>query len=91
MFRIIWLLSLIVFSSGASAATDYQCMNDCTNKGYMYQFCTSRCSYDSSPQQVQPQAPIYQPQRTPQTDYQCLNNCTAKGYMYQYCQQQCSY
>lgn len=76
MFRIIWFLSLIVFASSASAATDYQCVNDCTGKGYMYQYCTSICSYDSSPQQIQPQqqAPTYQPQRIPQTDFQCLNN-----------------
>lgn len=24
---------------------DYQCLNRCTQGGYMYQFCQSRCSY----------------------------------------------
>lgn len=25
--------------------TDFQCLNGCTNSGYQYAFCTSKCSY----------------------------------------------
>jgi len=25
--------------------TDYQCVNDCTMKGYQYQLCVKMCSY----------------------------------------------
>lgn len=81
------LLALFLISP-AMAATDFQCVNDCTSKGYMYNYCTDRCSYSTGydqPQQTR------QPQRIKQTDYKCLSDCTARGYMYNYCQQQCSY
>jgi len=40
--------SLIVVSSNYSnAATDMQCMNDCTNLGYQYQLCNQKCSYNN--------------------------------------------
>jgi len=25
--------------------TDFKCMNDCTSRGYMYEYCEKRCSY----------------------------------------------
>jgi len=96
MNRIAITLTLLAIATAANAGTDYQCVNDCTRKGYMYQYCQSLCSYDDNPsrqQPVQPQNPYQTPQlpRAPQTDYQCVNDCTNKGYLYQYCQQRCSY
>jgi hypothetical protein len=32
----------------AYAAVDMQCVNSCTSKGYQYQLCSQRCSYDMS-------------------------------------------
>jgi hypothetical protein len=83
MRRILLALLLPLY---AQAATDYQCVNDCTQKNYQYSYCTSVCSYDSSPQ-------VYTPRNNqiPQTDFQCLNDCTAKGYLYNFCQSRCSY
>lgn len=76
------LLTLFVISP-AYAGTDYKCVNDCTSKGYQYQYCLELCSYNTTPQV---------PQRsTPRIDYKCVNDCTQKGYQYQYCVQQCSY
>ena len=73
---------------GLYAATDYQCVSDCTQKGYMYQYCTSRCFYNDSPYPRQDAAPRQRPR---QTDFQCVSDCTNRGYMYQYCQERCSY
>jgi hypothetical protein len=82
------LLSLLLMSVPiyGSTATDYQCVNDCTAKGYMYNLCQQQCSYDSSPQ-------VYTPRNNQikQTDYQCVNDCTQKGYQYTFCQSRCSY
>ena len=80
MKRLIIVLFL-VFSGSAYAATDYQCVNDCTEKGYMYNFCKEKCSYDNTPQYEKPK----------QTDFQCMSDCQDKGYMYQYCKERCSY
>jgi hypothetical protein len=68
------------------AATDYACVNDCTNQGYMYNLCTQKCSYNTN----QGQQEIYTP-KIKQIDYQCVNDCTAKGYQYNFCQSRCSY
>ena len=35
------LLALMLVAS----ATDYQCMADCLDRGYMYDFCKRICSY----------------------------------------------
>jgi len=72
----------IIFSTTGNAlqSSDYQCVSDCTSRGYMYQLCQSKCSYDS--------AGVQQPAST---DYNCVNDCTSKGQMYQYCQEKCSY
>jgi len=85
MKKLALLLFMVVFSSISSAQTDYQCVNDCTQKGYQYQFCTSKCSFNNNEQQ------FTQPQRIKQTDYQCVNDCTQKGYQYQYCTERCSF
>jgi len=50
MKRLILLAGLFACGIGpVSAATDFRCVNDCTRKGYMYQFCVQNCSYDSMP------------------------------------------
>ena len=36
----------VLLFSIAYAATDYNCVNDCTNRGYAYQLCVERCSYE---------------------------------------------
>jgi len=62
--------------------TDYQCVNDCIARGYMYSLCVDKCSWDDSNQPSQPPK---------QTDYACVNDCTANGYQYSYCVARCSY
>lgn len=83
--RKLWLL--LALSTSAIAGVDYTCVNQCTAQGMLYQYCVSRCSYDTSPQYNNP----YQTQQPARTDYQCMNNCTAKGYQYAYCKQACEY
>lgn len=82
------LILLLIISANSSAfeQTDYQCLTDCTGRGYQYNYCKSQCSYDSSKQFTQPQQ-----QRPKQTDFQCLTDCTSKGYMYNFCSDRCSY
>lgn len=38
---------LLIASTSALAyqSTDYTCLNDCTARGYMYQYCQQLCSY----------------------------------------------
>jgi len=45
------LIRFLAFLGVASAfaATDYTCVNNCQQKGYQYQLCLERCSYDESP------------------------------------------
>ena len=97
------VLLLLFFSLSTSAfafrATDYQCLNNCTSRGYMYQYCQQQCSYETSPAPAPvpmpapaiPSVPSFAPQKIPQIDYQCMNDCTSNGYMYQFCQSRCSY
>ena len=35
------MLALMITAS----ATDYQCLSDCLNRGYMYSYCQKFCSY----------------------------------------------
>jgi hypothetical protein len=93
MMKTVFVLLVFVLVGVTYASTDYTCLNDCTAKGYMYNYCQQRCSYDDNPyqQQQQQQSNPYQVKPIPQVDYTCLNNCTQKGYMYNYCKQQCSY
>jgi hypothetical protein len=81
----LWILASVLpfVSTSSPAVTDYQCLNDCTAAGYMYQLCQSRCSYEPSPNYGEPSSN--------RTDYQCLNDCTAKGHQYAYCKQACAY
>ena len=78
-------LTLLIAATSVFAATDYQCVNDCTAKGYMYNLCTDRCSFDESYKSNSNNNAIKQ------TDYQCVNDCTAKGYQYNYCSNICSF
>jgi len=72
---------LILTASNIHAATDYTCVNNCSNQGYMYGYCQNKCSYNSSSN--------YNTQK--QTDYTCVNRCSNAGYMYNYCQSKCSF
>lgn len=81
--RTLVILVGLLASGSAFALTDYNCVNSCTAEGNMYNFCVSKCSYDSpAPSRAGPPK---------QTDYGCVNRCTAKGNMYSYCVQECSY
>lgn len=81
MMRKSFLFAAIMVSLSASAATDYQCVNNCTSSGSLYQFCVEKCTYDATPA----------PAPAPRIDYQCMNDCTDKGYLYGYCKSRCSY
>ncbi len=88
--RLIGLAFLFSPSGGvpAFAGTDYKCVSDCTQQGYLYTYCQSRCSY-SEPSFVPTPAPVFpQPHGT---DYKCVSDCTQRGYQYTYCQQACGY
>ena len=55
MKKLILLTFLLTFTyTTAHAATDFRCVNDCTRRGYMYQFCVQNCSYDSAPAPYSP-------------------------------------
>lgn len=97
------LVGLACAVSTAIAATDYQCVNDCT-KRYQYNYCISRCSYEDDSermlrqqqeqmrqQQQQRQSQQIQQFQTKTTDFQCQSDCIARGYMYNYCNAKCSY
>jgi hypothetical protein len=88
--RLVWFLAvaasfLLLSTWSGVAATDYGCVSDCTQQGYLYSLCVSNCSYQSA----MPTMPTMPAQRG--TDYSCVSNCTGQGYMYQYCVQACSY
>ena len=85
MKKLILIITLLVLPVPAFAMTDYACVNDCTSKGYMYQYCTEKCSYGTDAVQPPPLIQI------PRYDFLCISNCQAKGYMYMYCQQVCKY
>ncbi len=55
MFRIvIAAATLLMLAGSATAGTDYQCLNNCTGRGHVYQYCLSQCSYDDGPMRQQP-------------------------------------
>ena len=89
MSKLFLLLLMCFFPLLSFGYTDFQCLNGCTQKGHMYQFCQSQCSYGDSNQSSGAQS--YTPPKVQQTDFKCLNECTQKGYMYQFCQERCSY
>lgn len=84
-------------SGPVRAATDFVCMANCQQAGYMYQYCQSRCSYDTGAgtggafmgqnQGILPNAP----QAPLRTDFQCMADCAALGYTYRLCKGKCSY
>jgi hypothetical protein len=46
------LLGIVCFTSSErvfelfqTSATDYTCMSDCMDKGYLYQYCLKQCEY----------------------------------------------
>lgn len=98
MYRLI-IAVVVIFMTGSVtyAGTDYNCLNECTQKGHMYGYCKSQCSWDDQQPSVNPyrqgqgQGQYVPPPPMKQTDYQCLNECTRRGYMYAFCQERCSY
>jgi hypothetical protein len=87
---------ILIGMSGSQslAATDTQCVLDCTDQGYQYQYCVSRCSYATpgmtTPAPTTP-APSFPQPRQPHTDTKCVLDCTQRGYQYPFCVQQCTY
>lgn len=82
------LLLVLLAPLTLQAATDYQCVSDCTAKNYQYSYCTSKCSFDDGSSR------LYESQNNnqiKQTDYACVSDCTAKGYMYNFCTDKCSF
>lgn len=80
---------LALLATPAMALTDYQCVNDCTAKGYLYGLCVDRCTVQQAP--IQQQQAIQASPPIQRTDYQCLNRCTQAGYQYGLCKAKCSY
>lgn len=76
------LVCFMLITTNAFAMTDYQCVNDCTAQGYLYTYCTKKCSYNDGSNNLYKQK---------QVDYKCVNDCTRQGYQYQYCTNICSY
>lgn len=78
-----WIIFIAaILPIGSFASIDYNCLSDCTDKGYMYAFCQSKCSYGDNDSQRS---------SNNNRDYQCVSDCTDKGYQYSYCQEHCSY
>jgi hypothetical protein len=48
MSKLFLLLLMCFFPLLSFGYTDFQCLNGCTQKGHMYQFCQSQCSYGDS-------------------------------------------
>jgi hypothetical protein len=87
-FRLL-IFALLLLQTGiasALAGTDFKCMSDCTQNGYLYNYCQSHCSYDDPI--PTPAPPIPQPHGT---DFKCMTDCSQRGYLYSYCQQTCGY
>lgn len=75
------MLDLMLFASPTLAyqETDFKCLHQCSANGGMYDFCLSRCSYETNPP------------RRKNVDFNCLSECSKRHFMYDYCQQVCSY
>lgn len=77
---------IILLSTTLYANTDYNCMSDCSEAGYMYSFCKDKCSYN--PKNYYDS---FKYDSNTKKDYGCMSDCSKKGYMYQYCSELCSY
>jgi hypothetical protein len=90
MKRIILALALATFSHLSNASFDYVCLEDCSNEGKSFQFCTTKCAINDFP--VNPQ--LVQSQRSAVlpvvADAICLKECSGKGYAEQLCQKLCT-
>lgn len=94
----LWASTTLGMPAPAMAATDYVCVNNCQQAGYMFQYCQSRCSYGTGTSGGQPFMgqqqgilPNLGGQRPLSTDFQCMSDCTALGYAYRLCKTKCSY
>lgn len=94
------VLAFLVISGApaANAVTDYTCMQDCQEQGYLYRYCKSQCSYgagggggnDNFMGGTGSILPDPAP-RARSTDYKCMSDCSSLGYQYGYCKELCSY
>lgn len=82
----ILMISSLIYSAVVIAQTDYQCVSDCTSKGYQYNLCNNKCSFNEDNSFTL--KPLEQQK---QTDYQCVTDCTNKGYQYNLCTERCSF
>jgi len=74
MLKIIIVVFILALSGFAYAATDYTCLNDCTQRGYMYNYCLERCSYNDHSQ-----TPLQLPQQLPHQQ-KSLTDSFSEGY-----------
>src|SRR5262245_45913956 len=65
------LFSRLKTIKARSLATDFQCLNDCTQAGHMYAFCKEKCSYPDPGLQYVP--PANNEGGVPRTDFKCLS------------------
>lgn len=94
---VVLFLSLAGSSAVLARQTDYTCMRDCQNAGYLYGFCQSQCSFDTGVDNnslmggsgggILPDTRS----RPSRTDYNCMSDCQGMGYQYRYCKDLCSY
>lgn len=42
------ITALLMTATTAMATTDYTCVNDCSARGYQYNLCVSKCSYNNT-------------------------------------------
>ena len=95
-FAVLALTFLAAPHEAIAQQTDYTCVSDCQQAGYLYSFCKSRCSFDTGNNNSLMNGggggilPNPRP-RASQTDYQCMSDCRELGYQYRYCQQLCAY
>lgn len=97
-FRTLLLSMVALGANGAIAQqTDYTCMRNCQDAGYLYGFCQSQCSFDTGNDNnnlmggsgggILPDSRT----KSSRTDYGCMSDCRDMGYQYGYCKQLCEY
>ncbi|MBI5005847.1 MAG: hypothetical protein HZB95_01855 [Nitrosomonadales bacterium] len=101
MKRIILALVLATFSSISNAGFDYTCLQDCSEEGSTFQYCTTKCTINdfpivqqSAPSETGTEAEARAPSPTvitPHTDASCLAECDSAGYSKEFCQQRCTF
>lgn len=80
MFRIFFALLVfdLLLVNNLFAYFDSKCMSKCTSAGYVYDFCTKKCSYEID-------------NNYHKIGGKCCDKCCADGFDYMFCQNKCSY